>query len=259
MRSFVPLAAAVLLLASPPAGATEYGYVRAGDGGRLQCGAAPPGWREPDLDDKSWALRDTTVDGGTGCAATQFVRWRFDVGPELQRLATTTLRIRYSHGFAAYLNGTEIARRRLDPRADAAALATEYHGPEAERVFVPVRSGLLRPTGNVLAIEVHPRTAGKEPFVDAELIGADGARIVRGPTCSGSASARSRWRSTPTCPPSARCAGGSTRATGGCSPTRRRRPTTRSGSPGSSPAPATITRCRCVPRPPRSPPSTGCR
>lgn len=179
MRSFV---AACVLLLGAAASATEYSYVRAEDHARTVCGAAPDGWREAGFDDKSWQERDLGVDGGfAGCAGTLFIRHAFDVGPEQARLATVTLRIRYSHGFAAYLNGVEIARRRLDAGAGPTAVANDYHGPEADRLFIPVKPGLLKRSGNLLAVEVHPRTAGKEPFADVELVGADGIRIVRGP------------------------------------------------------------------------------
>ncbi len=192
MRSVGGLLAGVLLVLGGSAQAAEYGYLHAGEGGKLACAAAPAGWQKRDFDDASWPTREVpppVPDGGapadagadSGCAGTMFLRFRFDVGPELAKLATATLRIRYSHGFAAYLNGNEIARRRLDPGAPAAAVANDYHGLEAERVFVPLKPGALRATGNVLAVEVHPRTAGKAPFADVELVGADGARIVRGP------------------------------------------------------------------------------
>src|SRR5581483_9956293 len=178
-----------VLSAPALARAGEIAWVRAGDPARQTCGAAPGGWNQPAFDDRAWDEVEPppdggaggNPDGGTGCAGTRYQRWRFDAGAELQKLATLTLRIRYSHGFAAYLNGVEIARRRLDPGAGAAALATDYHGPEAERVILPFRAGLLRPSGNVLAIEVHPRTAGREALVEAELSGADGPRLVRGP------------------------------------------------------------------------------
>jgi hypothetical protein len=103
------------------------------------------------------------------------------MGAESSRLITLTLRARYEHGFAAYLNGIEVARRQLAPEADAGALATEPHGPEAERIFVPVRPDLLQPEDNVLAVEVHPRISGREPRLEVELSGSDAPRIVRGP------------------------------------------------------------------------------
>jgi hypothetical protein len=176
---FLLLACAMLLCAR--AGANEYKYVRAGDAARMQCGNAPSGWNQPDFDDRAWGPRPADVDAGAGCSGTQYLRFRFDVGPELAKLATATLRIRYSHGYAAYLNGVEIARRRLDPGADGNAMANDWHGLEWERVFVPLKDKTLRPSGNLLAIEVHPRTVAHEALVDAELGGADGVRIVRGP------------------------------------------------------------------------------
>ncbi len=171
--------------ANANAGAAEYSYVAAGSFGRRACanGPLPSGWRAVDFDDRSWS-DSAPPDGGAGCAATVLARWRFDVGPELARLATITLRARYEHGFAAYLNGVEIARRRLDTGADAAALASETHGPEWDRISLPLPSGLLRSSRNVLSIEVHPRTPGHTPLIDVELAAADGARIVRGPYLS---------------------------------------------------------------------------
>src|SRR5437763_1884150 len=132
-------AALAVCLWVAPARAAEFTYIRAGEGGVWACGEPPPGWSQPAFDDRAWTAA-TPPDGGA-CEGARFQRWRFDVGPEVARLATCTLRIRYNHGFAAYLNGVEIARRRLDPTADPAALATELHGPEAERVFIPVRRG----------------------------------------------------------------------------------------------------------------------
>jgi 3',5'-cyclic AMP phosphodiesterase CpdA len=198
LRSIL-LAVPALWLAGARAHATEYSYVQASEGGKMACATVPAGWQRGELDDASWPEREfppplpdggvpdggvapgPSPDAGTGCAGAMFLRYHFDVGPELARLATATLRIRYAHGFAAYLNGVEIARRRLDANAAPMALANDYHGPEAERVFVPLRPGLLRTSGNVLAIEVHPRSAGKTPFAEVELGGADGVRIVRGP------------------------------------------------------------------------------
>src|SRR3954462_7354317 len=112
-----------LTLLVTPAGAKEYVYVRASDAPRGVCGSAASGWMQPGFDDSDWGSRTSVPDGGSGCAGTLFARWRFDLGPEASKLATVTLRIRYTHGFAAYLNGAEIARRRLEPNADSAAVA----------------------------------------------------------------------------------------------------------------------------------------
>ncbi len=157
------------------------------------------GWYAPDFDDRGWGLLETQAapdkgspsnagpDGGAAspapCAGTLYLRRRFDVGPELSRLASLLLRVRYQDGFAAYINGTEVARRRLPDAqvTEATTLANERSPTEAENYYVPVSRGLLRAHDNLLALEVHPRTAERCPKVDAELSAADGPRVVRGP------------------------------------------------------------------------------
>ena len=119
-------------------------------------------------------------DGGVAtCSGARFARWHFTVGSELPSLKTVTLRIRYTHGFAAYLNGVEIARRRLEPAAPPDALATDVHGPEYESFTVAARD--LRRGDNLLAVEVHPHTAGRDTTVELSLRGDEGIRLVRGP------------------------------------------------------------------------------
>jgi hypothetical protein len=163
-----------------PAARAETTYVPSGSDGRLACGALAPGWQAPGADDSAW-LGPQVSDGGVSCVGTLYGRWRFAAGDERARLALLSLRIRYQDGFAAYLNGVEIARRRLDPTADAAAPAVELHGPEAERLFVAARPDLLRAGDNLLAVEVHARTPLRTPSVEVELSGSEGPRIVRGP------------------------------------------------------------------------------
>ncbi|HEY2746979.1 MAG TPA: metallophosphoesterase family protein [Polyangia bacterium] len=201
--------------------AAEHVFVVDGAPARMRCGAAPPGWQRPELDDRDWNVRPTIVerrdggapvevepiepsgapirpsgvpdggvrdggvpDGGTAaCAGPRFARWHFTVGGELASLKTLTLRIRYTHGFAAWLNGTELARRRLDPAAPTDALATDVHGPEYESFTVPARN--LRRGDNLLAVEVHPHTAGHDTTVELSLRGDDGARLIRGPYLAG--------------------------------------------------------------------------
>ncbi|HZS41759.1 MAG TPA: metallophosphoesterase [Polyangia bacterium] len=158
----------------------ERTYVRFGDAGRALCGVTPPRWMDPTFDDRAWSDPSASPDGGA-CTGNRSARWVFDVGPELSRLATITLRVRYRHGFAAYLNGVEIARARLEAGAAPEALATDVHGLEAESYVIPVRAGLLHTARNVLAIEAHPHTAGLQAMIDAQLTASDGPRLVRGP------------------------------------------------------------------------------
>jgi hypothetical protein len=185
-----------------PAAASEYVYLTAGEPGQVLCAPAPEGWEAPDFDDAAWlsSAADTRTllpDGGVPDAAVAVLgtqgspgdagapactglhlRRHFDVGPELDHLAALTLRVRYQDGFVAYLNGREVARRRL---VTGAALASETHGIERESFSIAVTPGLLRSAGNVLAVLVLPARPGRRIQVDLALEGADGPRVVRGP------------------------------------------------------------------------------
>jgi hypothetical protein len=179
------LVALVCLGAAARVHATEYTYVRLDHPGRYVCATRAPasttGWESPGYDDRAWLDGTQIPDAGSGCAGTRLQRITFDVGPELERLAALTLRVRYAHGLVAYLNGVEVARRALDPGAPVEAVANDWHGADAERIFVSARPGALRRSGNLLALEVHPRTAGRDPVLEVEVSGTDGPRIVRGP------------------------------------------------------------------------------
>jgi calcineurin-like phosphoesterase family protein len=175
------------------AAANEHIFVRDGEPARTRCGTVADGWQRSDYDDRAWSERATLVDrrdggapyeveapdAGTTCGGARFVRWRFRAGAEVARLQTLTLRIRYTHGFAAYLNGVEIARRRLAVGPGLDGLASDVHGPEYESFTMPARP-LIR-GDNVLAVEVRPHTAGRDTTVELSLGGDDGPRIVRGP------------------------------------------------------------------------------
>jgi hypothetical protein len=186
--------------------------VRVGPGGAAFVAA---GWQGPDFDDRSWVPPEpppaspaplapsassaplpqaappsapASPDGGPPpCTGTLYLRRRFDVGPELSRLASLLLRVRYEDGFAAYVNGVEVARRRLPDAAltEPSTLANDRSPTEPENYYVPVSRGLLRARDNLLAMEVHPRTLERCPRMDAELSAADGPRVVRGPYIEG--------------------------------------------------------------------------
>jgi hypothetical protein len=188
-----------LLLAPRPGRGEEFIYLGSGpilgDRARqlrIPAGPGPgAGWQAPGFDDSGWSLPGPgpgpapvtpALDGGAlSCQGTLYLRRSFDVGPELPRLAGLALRLRYEDGFAAYLNGVEVARRRLPESADAGTLASDLRPSEQETYHLPVARGLLRSKDNIFAIEVHPRTAERCARVDLELSAADGARAVRGP------------------------------------------------------------------------------
>ena len=95
----------------------------------------------------------------------------------------------YNDAFVAYVNGQEIARRGMVPNGTA---ALGPHGPEIERLYVPVPSAALpslRPDGNLLAVAVYASPGRAIDFASApaalvDVAAASGVRIVRGPYLS---------------------------------------------------------------------------
>jgi len=159
------------------------------DGGARDAAGAPDACVPPDA-----GVRD----GGVvtplppQCAGTLYLRRHFGVSTDiLARLsaapATLILRIRYSDGFAAYLNGVELLRRRLPDAAltEPSTLASERGTVEPETHHLQLAPGQLLPEGNLLAVEVHPRAAERCPRLELELLASDAPRIVRGPYIEG--------------------------------------------------------------------------
>lgn len=91
-----------------------------------------------------------------GQNASIYARVPFQLPDELDDVSMT-LRMRYSGGFVAYLNGREIARRNApnplawNSKATATRSASETMKPEAFSLHLD--DGLLRPGGNLLAIQ----------------------------------------------------------------------------------------------------------
>lgn len=132
------------------------------------------------------AVRDAGPSPPPACAGTLYIRRWFTLDPEsLAGLLQGVLRLRYTDGIVVYLNGTEIARRRL-PEAgipQPGTLATERGPVEPERIDLPLSAGLLRPgpLPNLLALEVHPKAIDRCPRADVEITGSEGLRAVHGP------------------------------------------------------------------------------
>lgn len=167
------------------------------DGGIILAEESPDGGsrtgppREPVATPDAGTPTDGGVRDGGGppppppaCAGTLYLRRRFAVNPaELSRVSMVTLRIRYSDGFVAYLNGTEVARRRLPEAALSlpTTLAAERGTVEPESHYLSLSPGLLQPEGNLLALEIHPRAVERCPRAEMELLGSDGPRVIHGP------------------------------------------------------------------------------
>jgi hypothetical protein len=112
--------------------------------------------------------------------AALYAQASFTAGDEIAGVRLLHLRVRYSDGMVAYLNGREVARRGLDRDAGPTATAARQSGPEWESFYIPA-AGLLRRGANRLAIEVRPSSTGRSPVLDLALEARSSARIVRGP------------------------------------------------------------------------------
>ena len=140
-------------------------------------GLAPPGWPfavEAGIAKLPAAPADRRIAVGFGI--TTFPLAAADQGVEMLEL-----RVRYTDGLAAWLNGVEVVRRALVTGGDATALAARPHGPEWETFYIPVTPSLLRFGTNTLAIEVHPSGRHDAPALEAQLFGRRDRGIVRGP------------------------------------------------------------------------------
>ena len=175
---------------------------------RYFSGPPPAGWADPAFDDRTWAGPSAgpfapklpLVPTPLSTRATGFdavpsmpllLRARFAV-TDAPRARVLELRVGYDDGFVAYVDGREIARRNVPasaPATGAPLLASAPHGPEVERIYIPVPSTALpslSPDGNLLAVAVYPyygrnAVVPTTPTAAVGLAAASGVRIVRGP------------------------------------------------------------------------------
>jgi hypothetical protein len=181
----------------------EISLVRVGEPWRYYRGTNEPSspvtaWRQLDFEDSSWqegeSAFSTTAYSDTAEATlwnqlppsplsrSFYLRRKFTVA-DPQAVKWLVLRLDYTHGFVAYLNGQEILRRGLTndpvPYDDYA----DYHfSGTAEEFDVSPFSGLLLAGENLLAIQVHtavtnPPGYGSSMRLVPELL----ANFQRGP------------------------------------------------------------------------------
>lgn len=135
-----------------------------------------PAWYEVSYDDSTWLQGPGGLGFGDGDDATDvqasmrnvtpslYIRRTFDVSSQnASRSEQLELTIDYDDGFVAYLNGREVLRKNLGPPK-----AFVYHDQPAYNVHerglpvtsrVGVASSLLVPGENLLAVQVHNRSA----------------------------------------------------------------------------------------------------
>jgi len=142
-----------------------------------------PNWIEPDFDLCFFlegnaplgygSAEATTINYGDpdSKTVTSYFVYHFQ-GGDLAGLSNLALRICFSDGVAAYLNGTEILREKLPRGAawDTLATASNYDLRNSWLSY-PVNPSLLVPGDNVLAVEVHRQDpAGPSLNFDAQLV-----------------------------------------------------------------------------------------
>jgi hypothetical protein len=180
---------------------------------RFLADAPPAGWTDPGFDDRTWGgpaagpfgprPPDFAPVPGTQTPpplpplgtfydavprAPLLLRARFSVA-DPARVRVLDLRVAYTDGFIAYVNGREVARRGMGPVGGAPPVP---HGPEVERVSIAVPSEALpslKRDDNLVAVAVYPWSGRNPTFPTApaaavEVGAASGVRIVRGPYLS---------------------------------------------------------------------------
>ncbi len=100
------------------------------------------------------------------------VRKSFDI-PAVALKGTFGLAMRHDDGFVCYINGKEVGRMNVSSGSLATAQGTKsYEAPENFRYFpLNIEEGLLKKSGNIIAIEVHNDDLGSSDLtLDPALI-----------------------------------------------------------------------------------------
>ncbi len=154
-------------------------------------GQVPAAWTSPEFDDTAWNAApsgfagdisggESTLLSSTPLPSPGCFRRTFEID-DPQTVAWLVLRIDWTGGFVAYLNGIEIARRNLPvPEGQPVPLDTlplPRSKGAAEEVDCSAAIGQLRPGTNLLAVQWHPVPGTYGSGLVPELL----ANFTRGP------------------------------------------------------------------------------
>jgi hypothetical protein len=145
-----------------------------------EAAAPPAGWPLVTLAEAAAAPVAPAPDQGERIAAL-WTTARFAIAPAQRDLRVLDLKVRYRDGLVVWINGVEVARRRIGAAARPTAFAGQPRGPEWETFHVPVVPGLLRMGDNLIAVETRPSGKTAAPRLELELLGRPAAALVRGP------------------------------------------------------------------------------
>jgi hypothetical protein len=187
------------------AGRREAGVAIHGDDA---LGAPPPAWPLGNRDDarRARAPIELTPEE-TERVALLWATRRFTLDAKTTDLRVLDVHARYGDGIVIWLNGVEIARRRIARDARPMEMASLIRGPEWETWHVPVVPGMLRPGDNVVAVEVRPSGRSTAPRLDVEIVGRRRRRWSAARSSRMSPATPRRSSSRPTCPPRSRSSG----------------------------------------------------
>lgn len=170
----------------PGEGALDASILGVGDQWRWRAGnrEPPPGWYARVFDDSGWQEAPSgfgyssnaeetrqvrTLPGGlaAGEYTSLYLRASFDLEDPQDR-AGLALRVLYDDAFVAYLNGVEIGRQNIGTEGTPPAfddLADSAGEPASAEIDLLQWQGLLRATGNVIAIQGHNAASTSSDFV----------------------------------------------------------------------------------------------
>ena len=197
------LALCLLALVAIWARGDDISLIRVGEAWRCYRGTNEPSapvtaWRQLDFEDSSWREGQsgfsTTAYSDTAEATlwnqlppspltrSFYLRRKFTIA-DPQAVKWLVLRLDYTHGFVAYLNGQEIVRRGLTNDPVTYNDYADYHfGAAAEEFDVSQFSGLLNAGENVLAIQAHTAVTNPPGYASSmRLVPELLANFPRGP------------------------------------------------------------------------------